>query len=146
MSANMGEKERITKAAGKMSFATLISRILGYVKDMILAFYFGATGISDAFFASFRITNFLRVHPVGADPRQPSEPGPLPGARGQCPGHRLVVDQQWNPDLLGDSLELGASDQHGRGIHWVGAVLDPAPCITRLHRHSRSVRETLGLS
>jgi putative peptidoglycan lipid II flippase len=56
----MGEKERMTKAAGKMSFATLISRILGYVKDMILAFYFGATGISDAFFAAFRITNFLR--------------------------------------------------------------------------------------
>ncbi len=56
----MGEKERITKAAGKMSFATLISRILGYAKDMILAFYFGATGVSDAFFAAFRITNFLR--------------------------------------------------------------------------------------
>lgn len=60
MSEYMGERERIAKAAGKMSFATLISRILGYVKDMILAFYFGATGISDAFFAAFRITNFLR--------------------------------------------------------------------------------------
>jgi putative peptidoglycan lipid II flippase len=60
MSANMDEKGRIVKAAGKMSFATLISRILGYVKDMMLAFYFGATGISDAFFAAFRITNFLR--------------------------------------------------------------------------------------
>jgi putative peptidoglycan lipid II flippase len=60
MSEHMGERERIAKAAGKMSFATLISRILGYVKDMILAFYFGATGISDAFFAAFRITNFLR--------------------------------------------------------------------------------------
>ena len=43
-----------------MSIATFISRILGYVKDMILAFYFGATGISDSFFAAFRITNFLR--------------------------------------------------------------------------------------
>ncbi len=56
----MGERERIAKAAGKMSFATLVSRVLGYVKDMMLAFYFGATGISDAFFAAFRITNFLR--------------------------------------------------------------------------------------
>ena len=56
----MSEKKQITKAAGLMSIATFISRILGYVKDMILAFYFGATGISDSFFAAFRITNFLR--------------------------------------------------------------------------------------
>lgn len=56
----MSEKKQITKAAGLMSVATFISRILGYVKDMILAFYFGASGISDSFFAAFRITNFLR--------------------------------------------------------------------------------------
>lgn len=43
-----------------MSLATLISRILGYVKDMILARYFGATGISDTFFVAFRIPNLLR--------------------------------------------------------------------------------------
>ncbi|MCE5194879.1 MAG: murein biosynthesis integral membrane protein MurJ [Nitrospiraceae bacterium] len=56
----MDEKKRITKAAGLMSIATLISRILGYVKDMILAGYFGATGLSDTFFAAFRIPNLLR--------------------------------------------------------------------------------------
>ncbi len=43
-----------------MSFATLISRILGYIKDMILAKYFGATGTSDMFFVAFRIPNLLR--------------------------------------------------------------------------------------
>jgi putative peptidoglycan lipid II flippase len=43
-----------------MSIATFISRILGYIKDMMLAFYFGATGISDSFFAAFRIINFSR--------------------------------------------------------------------------------------
>ncbi|MBA4349202.1 MAG: murein biosynthesis integral membrane protein MurJ [Thermodesulfovibrio sp.] len=43
-----------------MSFATLISRILGYVKDMILAKFFGATGTSDIFFVAFRIPNLLR--------------------------------------------------------------------------------------
>ena len=43
-----------------MSAATLVSRILGYVKDMILARYFGATGISDTFFVAFRIPNLLR--------------------------------------------------------------------------------------
>ncbi|RJQ40685.1 MAG: murein biosynthesis integral membrane protein MurJ [Nitrospiraceae bacterium] len=56
----MDEKRNITKAAGLMSVATFISRVLGYVKDMILAIYFGATGLSDAFFVAFRIPNLLR--------------------------------------------------------------------------------------
>lgn len=56
----MDEKRNITKAAGIMSAATFISRVLGYVKDMILAIYFGATGLSDTFFVAFRIPNLLR--------------------------------------------------------------------------------------
>ncbi|MBI4689175.1 MAG: murein biosynthesis integral membrane protein MurJ [Nitrospirae bacterium] len=56
----MDEKRNITRAAGLMSVATFISRILGYVKDMILAVYFGATGLSDTFFVAFRIPNLLR--------------------------------------------------------------------------------------
>lgn len=60
MSAGMDGKGKIAKAAGIMSIATFISRILGYVKDMILAVYFGATGLSDTFFAAFRIPNLLR--------------------------------------------------------------------------------------
>jgi len=54
------EKTHIAKAAGIMSIATFISRILGYVKDMILAKFFGATGIADTFFVAFRIPNLLR--------------------------------------------------------------------------------------
>jgi putative peptidoglycan lipid II flippase len=56
----LDEKKRIAKAAGLMSVATFISRILGYVRDMIFALYFGATGSSDTFFAAFRIPNLLR--------------------------------------------------------------------------------------
>ena len=56
----MDGKKRIAKAAGIMSVATFISRILGYVRDMIFALYFGATGTSDTFFAAFRIPNLLR--------------------------------------------------------------------------------------
>lgn len=56
----MDEKRNITKAAGLMSVATFISRILGYAKDMILAVFFGATGLSDTFFVAFRIPNLLR--------------------------------------------------------------------------------------
>ncbi|MEW6213617.1 MAG: murein biosynthesis integral membrane protein MurJ [Nitrospirota bacterium] len=54
------EKMGIARAAGLMSIATFISRVLGYVKDMILAKFFGATGIADTFFVAFRIPNLLR--------------------------------------------------------------------------------------
>ncbi len=56
----MSAKGKIARAAGLMSIATFISRILGYVKDMILARYFGATGTADIFFVAFRIPNLLR--------------------------------------------------------------------------------------
>jgi putative peptidoglycan lipid II flippase len=54
------ERRNIARAAGIMSAATFISRVLGYVRDMILAFYLGASGLSDTFFVSFRIPNLLR--------------------------------------------------------------------------------------
>ncbi len=53
-------KGKIVRAAGAISLATTFSRILGYMKDMILAKYFGATGVSDVFFVAFRIPNLLR--------------------------------------------------------------------------------------
>ncbi len=56
----MDERGRIARAAGSMSGATMISRVLGYARDMLLAFYFGATGLSDTFFVAFRIPNLLR--------------------------------------------------------------------------------------
>lgn len=43
-----------------MSAATFLSRILGYARDMLFAFYFGASGLSDTFFVAFRIPNLLR--------------------------------------------------------------------------------------
>ena len=51
---------KIARAAGAVSAATLISRVLGFARDMVLAFYLGATGLSDAFYVSFRIPNLLR--------------------------------------------------------------------------------------
>jgi putative peptidoglycan lipid II flippase len=56
----MDQKGKIAKAAGVMSVATFISRILGFARDMVFALYFGATGTSDTFFAAFRIPNLLR--------------------------------------------------------------------------------------
>lgn len=39
---------------------TLVSRVLGFVRDMVLAWTFGAGAATDAFFVAFRIPNFLR--------------------------------------------------------------------------------------
>ncbi len=39
---------------------TLLSRLAGFVRDMIIAITFGATGTTDAFFVAFRIPNLLR--------------------------------------------------------------------------------------
>jgi len=39
---------------------TMISRILGFVRDMVFARFFGADAATDAFFVAFKIPNFLR--------------------------------------------------------------------------------------
>lgn len=51
---------RIARAAGVVSGATLLSRILGFVRDLIIARAFGAGTTTDAFFAAFRLPNMLR--------------------------------------------------------------------------------------
>jgi len=54
------ENEKVTKAAGVVGSATLLSRIFGLIRDIVLAWFFGAGLISDAFFVAFRIPNLLR--------------------------------------------------------------------------------------
>jgi len=54
------EKIRLAKAAGVVSGVTLLSRILGFVRDIVIARYFGAGLYSDAFFVAFRIPNIFR--------------------------------------------------------------------------------------
>jgi putative peptidoglycan lipid II flippase len=39
---------------------TFTSRILGFIRDIVIARYFGADALTDAFFVAFRIPNFLR--------------------------------------------------------------------------------------
>lgn len=43
-----------------MASATLISRVLGLVREQVMAGLFGASGLSDAFFVAYRIPNLLR--------------------------------------------------------------------------------------
>lgn len=50
----------IIKSAGVMGFATMISRVLGLVREQVFAHYFGAGNLTDAFNIAFRIPNLLR--------------------------------------------------------------------------------------
>ncbi len=54
------ETHSVVKAAGLIGVATLSSRILGFVRDMMLAKLFGATPAADAFFVAYRVPNLLR--------------------------------------------------------------------------------------
>ena len=50
----------VVSAVGSIGLATLASRVLGYVRDMVVAQAFGAGPVTDAFFVAFRIPNLLR--------------------------------------------------------------------------------------
>lgn len=50
----------INRAVGVVGGATFLSRILGAVRDIVIASFFGAGMVSDAFVAAFRIPNLLR--------------------------------------------------------------------------------------
>lgn len=48
------------KSLAKVGSNTMISRVLGFVRDLVLAHTFGASAGTDAFFVAFKIPNFLR--------------------------------------------------------------------------------------
>ncbi|HST00153.1 MAG TPA: lipid II flippase MurJ, partial [Usitatibacter sp.] len=50
----------LLKAAASVSAMTLLSRITGFVRDTLLAIFFGAGLSMDAFVVAFRIPNLLR--------------------------------------------------------------------------------------
>jgi putative peptidoglycan lipid II flippase len=53
-------ERQVVGALGSIGAATLASRVLGFVRDMIVALAFGAGPVTDAFFVAFRIPNILR--------------------------------------------------------------------------------------
>ncbi|MDA7699918.1 murein biosynthesis integral membrane protein MurJ [Candidatus Pelagibacter sp.] len=50
----------LIKSTGTFSFFTIISRLLGYVRDVLIAVFLGAGPLADAFFVAFRIPNTFR--------------------------------------------------------------------------------------
>ncbi|WP_456455868.1 murein biosynthesis integral membrane protein MurJ [Thermovibrio sp.] len=52
--------KRLIKSALIVSLSILASRVLGLVRDVVIATYFGAGTLTDTFFVAFRIPNLLR--------------------------------------------------------------------------------------
>lgn len=53
-------KSKLFRSTMIVSSMTMLSRILGLVRDMVLMSVFGAGGLMDAFLVAFKIPNFLR--------------------------------------------------------------------------------------
>jgi putative peptidoglycan lipid II flippase len=58
------QKERargeVVRAAGSVSLGILLSRLVGLLRDVVIAFAFGAGLATDAFFVAFRVPNLIR--------------------------------------------------------------------------------------
>lgn len=50
----------LLRAAATVGSLTLLSRVAGFVRDMLIAAFLGAGALADAFFVSFKLANFLR--------------------------------------------------------------------------------------
>ena len=50
----------IVKSTGTFSFFTIISRLLGYLRDILIAVFLGTGVLADVFFIAFRIPNTFR--------------------------------------------------------------------------------------
>ena len=50
----------LLSSASVFSFFTLISRVLGYLRDILIAIFLGASIYADAFFVAFRLPNTFR--------------------------------------------------------------------------------------
>ena len=82
--SNTGDSGGLLKTTGTVAGWTLLSRILGFVRDILLARVLGAGLLADAFFVAFKLPNFFRrmfaegtltvaLVPVLADERKQGE-------------------------------------------------------------------------
>lgn len=56
----MTEKKQILKSASIISLVTIVSRVLGYVRDQRISFLLGTTLSADAFVLAYRLPNLFR--------------------------------------------------------------------------------------
>lgn len=61
----MTGENKVTRAAGLLMLAMIISRILGYIRDVVIYAQFGQNRVTDAYQAAFSIPDFLYLILVG---------------------------------------------------------------------------------
>ena len=54
------DQQQVTRSAGIVSIAVMASRLLGLVREKVIAYYFASGVGGDAFYAAFRIPNLMR--------------------------------------------------------------------------------------
>ncbi|MDP0561406.1 MAG: murein biosynthesis integral membrane protein MurJ [Candidatus Endonucleobacter sp. (ex Gigantidas childressi)] len=54
------KKHGLLRSSLLVGVMTMISRVLGLLRDVVIANYFGSTASADAFFVAFKIPNFMR--------------------------------------------------------------------------------------
>lgn len=84
----------LLRALATVSGMTLLSRILGFVRDFVIARTFGAGMMTDAFFVAFRLPNLLRrLFAEGAFSQAlfPSWPNTAIAAGKSRPGHWSIA-------------------------------------------------------
>lgn len=59
-SSSSAGSSRLIRAVGTISFFTFLSRISGFIRDVVVAHSFGAGMGADAFFVALKLPNFLR--------------------------------------------------------------------------------------
>lgn len=55
-----GKKIGLLRSSAIVGLMTMLSRVLGLARDVVFAWFIGASGGADAFFVAFKIPNFLR--------------------------------------------------------------------------------------
>ena len=56
-----GQTRRIARSTAVFSLATAVSRVLGLVREMVSAYYFGVAGAINAFTVAIQIPNLVRA-------------------------------------------------------------------------------------
>src|SRR5579871_4221104 len=54
------KRQSLLRSTSLVSFMTFLSRMMGFLRDMVMAQLFGAQAGMDAFIVAFRIPNFMR--------------------------------------------------------------------------------------
>ena len=56
------EEGSLLKAAWLIALVTIASKLIGFIRDMVVANFYGATMVSDAYFYALQIPSLAIIH------------------------------------------------------------------------------------